>query len=202
MTTSYDGVQFIKKFEGFSKVAYKCPAGVWTIGYGHTDEVTKGMIIDIEKATSYLLSDIEKCEYSLDRVCSENQLSLTQNQYDALISFTFNCGEGNLRKLVKNRSVEEIGDALKLYNKANGVTIPGLVNRRHEEELLFKKCSRYVMQFTPKSEIIYSAPGGYAINDIYSTECIILHHVEKYEGSYWASTSEGWLELWGDEDFV
>lgn len=136
MKITQEGIDLIKKFEGCRLIAYKCPAGVWTIGYGHTTGVKEGMVINNIQAENMLKSDLAKYEkYVTDNVL----IPLNVNQFSALVSFCYNCGVGNLRKLVKGRTVEQIADAMLLYNKAAGKTLNGLVKRRKEERELFMK---------------------------------------------------------------
>lgn len=138
MKITQEGIELIKSFEGCRLIAYKCPAGVWTIGYGHTDGVREGMVISNAQAELMLRVDLEKFEqYVKDNV----HIPLNENQFSALVSFCYNCGVGNLRKLVKGRNVEQIAEALLLYNKANGKTLAGLVRRRKAERELFLKPS-------------------------------------------------------------
>ena len=133
MKTSEKGLALIKSFEGCKLEAYKCPAGVWTIGYGHTAGVKKGMKITQAQADSFLKSDVEKYETYVNN----KNLNLNQNQFDALVSFTYNCGAGNLSTLVKGRTLAEISNALLLYNKASGKVLAGLKRRREAERALF-----------------------------------------------------------------
>ena len=135
MRTSSKGINLIKKFEGCRLKAYKCPAGVWTIGWGHTAGVKEGQNITQDEADRYLVEDLKVFE----KYVTNLKLPLNQNQFDALVSFTYNCGSGNLKTLVKNRSLQQIADALLLYNKSAGVTLNGLVRRRTEERELFLK---------------------------------------------------------------
>lgn len=137
MKTSSKGVSLIKQFEGCRLKAYKCPAGVWTIGYGHTAGVKAGDIITQETAESYLRNDLvtyEKYVMNYDGIYHFNQ-----NQFDALVSFTYNCGSGNLKNLTQSgkRTIAQISDKLLLYNKAGGVTLLGLQRRRATEKVLF-----------------------------------------------------------------
>ncbi len=127
------GIELIKSFEGCSLVAYKCPAGVWTIGYGHTQGVTEGMSITQKQAEEYLKADIAKYE----KYVEDTKLVLNENQFSALVSFTYNCGNRNLKKLIANRTLAEIAEAMLLYKKANGVVLNGLVRRREAERELF-----------------------------------------------------------------
>lgn len=133
MNASDKGIALIKSFEGCHLTSYQCPSGVWTIGYGHTAGVCKGMSITQEKAEEYLKSDLTKYE----KYVTNTGLNLNQNQFDALVSFTYNCGNGNLKKLINGRSLEEIAEAMLLYNKSNGKTLAGLVRRRASERALF-----------------------------------------------------------------
>ena len=137
MKTSSKGVSLIKQFEGCRLIAYKCPAGVWTIGYGHTAGVKAGDTITQETAEDYLRNDLEKYEKAVmnyDAIYHFNQ-----NQFDALVSFTYNCGVRNLKNLTQSgkRTLAQISTKLPLYNKAGGVVLRGLQRRRAAEKELF-----------------------------------------------------------------
>lgn len=133
MKTSENGLNLIKEFEGLRLTAYCCAAGVWTIGYGHTSGVKSGDKITHEQAEDFLLSDIKSAENSVNSYGSR----FNQNQFDALVSFTFNCGAGNLARLISDRSNDQIGEALHLYSKAGGQILNGLVRRRQAERDLY-----------------------------------------------------------------
>lgn len=133
MKISQVGIDLIKSFEGCVLTAYLCPSNVWTIGYGHTTGVYQGQTITRVQAEQYLKEDIVKYE----NYVNNTGLSLNQNQFDALVSFTYNCGSGNLKKLIANRSLSEIADAILLYNKSRGTVLKGLVRRREAERKLF-----------------------------------------------------------------
>lgn len=136
MKTSKNGINLIKKYEGCRLTAYKAlPTEVfYTIGYGHYGaDIKRGMTITQQQAEEYLKRDLKKFENVVDS-CN---LSLNQNQFDALVSFAYNCGGANLKQLVKNRTLSQIADAMLLYNKANGKTLTGLMKRREEERKLF-----------------------------------------------------------------
>lgn len=135
MKTGSKGINLIKEFEGCRLAAYKCPAGVWTIGYGHTgSDVFSGLSITHERAEELLKKDLEKYEEYVEKYVS---FPMNQNQFDALVSFTYNCGAGNLQQLVKGRDADTVAEKLRLYNKANGKTLAGLVRRREAERELF-----------------------------------------------------------------
>lgn len=133
MKTSSRGIQLIKSFEGCHLTAYKCPAGVWTIGYGHTAGVKEGQTITQAQADAYLASDLEKYE----KYVANTKLDLNQNQFDALVSFAYNCGQGNLKTLTQNRTMSQIAAAMLLYTKSGGKVLQGLVRRRQAEYDLF-----------------------------------------------------------------
>lgn len=137
MDISYKGLSMIKKYEGLRLTAYKAvpTETYWTIGYGHYGpDVTQGMTITQEQADEFLKQD---CCNAVKYV-NALKLPLNQNQFDALVSFTYNCGAGNLKKLCDNRTIDEIGDSIILYNKSGGKILQGLVKRRTEEQLLFR----------------------------------------------------------------
>ena len=133
MKISQVGIDLIKSFEGCVLTAYLCPSNVWTIGYGHTTGVYQGQKITKTQAEQYLKEDIVRYE----NYVNNTGLSLNQNQFDALVSFTYNCGNGNLKKLIANRSFSEIAEAILLYNKSRGTVLKGLVRRREAERKLF-----------------------------------------------------------------
>jgi lysozyme len=137
---SQEGLELIKKFEGCKLKSYKCPAGVWTIGYGHTEDIKEGDIVSPEEANKLLRADVFKFEeYVTDNVI----VNLTQNQFDALVAWTFNLGVGNLRnstmlKKLNNADYTSVPFEMKRWNKAGGKTLDGLVRRRQAESLLFE----------------------------------------------------------------
>lgn len=129
MQISEAGIKLIKEFEGLRLQAYKCPAGVWTIGYGHTKGVRPGQIITEKEADAFLIEDLKASE----KAVNDLNISMTQGEYDGLVSFTFNCGPGNLHKLVDGRAMDVIKEKILLYNKANGTVLTGLMRRRRAE---------------------------------------------------------------------
>ena len=137
MKTSQRGINLIKQFEGVRLTAYKCPAGVYTIGYGHTRGVKRGMRITEEEASAYLTADLLNSEKAVERY--DSVYHWNQNKYDALVSFTFNCGAANLRSLLRNgrRNRSHIAETLPLYRKAGGKVLKGLERRRAAEKALF-----------------------------------------------------------------
>lgn len=139
MKTSKNGIEMIKKFEGLRLRAYKCPAGVYTIGYGHTGSVAPNMKISKETAEKFLIDDLKKFENHVNEINVKYKYRFNQNEFDSLVSFAFNIG--NIRQLTANgtRKKSVIAEKMLLYNKAGGVTLKGLVNRRKAEHDLFVK---------------------------------------------------------------
>ena len=138
MLTSKAGIELIKQFEGCRLKAYKAVSTehFYTIGYGHYgSDVSKDMTISKEKAEEFLRKDLIKFESAVNRL----GLNINQNQFDALVSFTYNCGQANLRTLVRNRTLTQIADAMLLYNKSSGKVLAGLTKRRKAERELFLK---------------------------------------------------------------
>lgn len=134
-----NGINLIMASEGCRLTTYRCSAGVLTIGYGHTGaDVKAGMTITQAQAEALLRKDLTKFEgYVNNPVYVPITNSLNQNQFDALVSFAFNCGQGNLKSLCKDRNAEQIADAITRYCKAGGRTLQGLVTRRAKEQALF-----------------------------------------------------------------
>lgn len=137
--TSTKGIDLIKSFEGCRLTSYKAvpTETLWTIGWGHYG-VNAGMTITQAQADALLVSDLIKYENYVNNpnYCPVTS-SLTQAQFDALVSFTYNCGAGNLKTLCKGRSIEQIGNAITLYDKSGGRVLAGLTRRRVAEQRLF-----------------------------------------------------------------
>lgn len=138
MVVDEAGYNLIKTFEGLRLTAYRCPAGKWTIGYGHTRGVKKGMYISKAVATHFLIEDVQRVEPIIQKY--DKKYHWTQNEFNALASFAFNCGTGSLHRLLAygTRSKQVIAQKLLLYNKAKGKVLPGLVRRREAEHKMFK----------------------------------------------------------------
>ena len=139
MRTSEAGVNLIKSFEGCRTVAYQDAVGVWTIGYGHTIDVKEGMTITQHQCDVMLEVDIETYE---NYVNEQVNVSLTQNQFDALVSWVYNLGPTNLRnstmlKVLNAGKYDEVPYQMKRWNRAGGQVLKGLVIRREAEAELF-----------------------------------------------------------------
>ncbi|MFM7085306.1 MAG: lysozyme [Hyphomicrobium sp.] len=146
MKISDVGLNIIKEFEGYyAKLpngdckAYKCPAGVWTIGYGCTEGVKPGMVWTQKQAEEALLKEISKLEQGVLKLV---KAPITQNMFDALVSFSYNCGLGALSKstVLKRTNEQEYQAAAKAFGmwiKGGGRVLPGLVKRRAKEAELY-----------------------------------------------------------------
>lgn len=140
MQTSQKGLDLIKSFEGLRLSAYKCPADVWTIGYGTTAGVKEGQIITKERAEELLRDDVKRFE---DQVLRLVKVPLTQGQLDALVSFTYNLGAANLGnstllRLLNAGDYKGAAAQFGRWTKAGGKELPGLVKRRAAERSLFE----------------------------------------------------------------
>lgn len=149
MTTSPSGINFIKRHEGLRLTAYKALSTetYYTIGYGHNgSDVYEGMTITEAQAEQYLINDVKKFENSLNTYCRNNNIHLNQNQFDALISFSYNVGtvwqsKIDMPKMLKNGQERFSEDIVYEYfgqwRTSGGVVVQGLVNRRKDEAALF-----------------------------------------------------------------
>jgi len=147
MAINTASLKLIKDFEGCKLLAYVCPAGVPTIGYGHTRTVSRADVgkkrITQSEADRLLTSyDLPTYEAAVKRLV---KVPLTENQYGALVSFTYNLGETNLSKstLLKRINakapISEIERSWLQWNKAGGKVLNGLTRRRQAEVALFKR---------------------------------------------------------------
>lgn len=135
MRISENGLNLIKKFEGCRLEAYRDPAGVLTIGYGHTHGVQEGMRITQETADEYLRDDCAAAEKNVNGF--DGKYHWNQNQFDALVSFAFNLGSINQLTANGTRSIAEISAKIPEYCHAGGKKLNGLVRRRAAEKELF-----------------------------------------------------------------
>ena len=140
MKISQEGISLIKKFEGCEYNAYKCAADVLTIGYGHTKDVKEGDLVTKQEAENLLTKDLEEFEES---VIEAVDMPMSQHQFDALVSWTFNLGPSNLNsstmlKVLNKGDYEDVPAQIKRWNKAGGKVLEGLTRRREAEALLFE----------------------------------------------------------------
>ena len=145
MRMSAAGLAVVKEFEGLRLRAYKCPAAVWTVGYGHTSAagnpiVTPELVITNAEAEQILERDMVQYE---DGVRKFVKVELTQNQFDALVDFAYNAGVGALQKSTLLKKVnagkfDEVPAEFMKWTKGGGKELPGLVRRRRAEVKLWR----------------------------------------------------------------
>ena len=140
MIISEEGKNLIKKFEGCELEAYKCAAGVPTIGYGHIKDVSMGMTITQSEADEMFNHEIKEYETYVNTAVT---VPLSQNQFDAIVSWVFNLGNGNLKastmlKVINSGDHAGVPAQIKRWNKAGGKVLEGLVRRREAEALLYQ----------------------------------------------------------------
>lgn len=139
MKTGNKGIELIKHFEGCELEAYKCPAGVWTIGYGHIKGVKEGMTITEHQAEEMLKSELNEYEGYINNLVT---VELNQNQFDAMVSWVYNLGGGNLKastllKVLNAGNYAGVPEQMLRWNKAGGKVLEGLTRRRQAEADLF-----------------------------------------------------------------
>lgn len=141
MKISQKGLDLIKSFEGLELKAYKDSVGVLTIGWGSTgSHVKQGMVITKEQAEALLKEDVSRFEKGVNDFV---KVPLTQNQFDSLVSFSFNLGLGNLKSstLLKKLNASDYSGAANEFlrwNKAAGKVLNGLTRRRQAEKDMFE----------------------------------------------------------------
>ena len=134
-------IEAVKGFEGVYLTSYRCPAGIWTIGYGHTKGVTRGMKISRATADKWLAQDLESCAKEVLSVTGG--VSLTQGMLDALTDFVFNLGltklkrSSLLRKLKAGAGKAEVAAEFGKWVYAGKTKLAGLVKRRAWETQRF-----------------------------------------------------------------
>lgn len=141
MKASGRAIKLIKELEGCRFRAYDCPAGVCTIGYGHTEGVYSGMLIDEDEAERFLTQDIEKVEKALNQALL---VPVTQSQYDALVSFVFNIGisafyQSTLLAKLNVGDYDEVPREMMRWVFVHGKVSEGLQRRREKEVALFQR---------------------------------------------------------------
>jgi lysozyme len=140
LSISSAGLDIIKEHEGLMLKAYKDPVGIWTIGYGHTGTAAPGQQISETQANALLMADVQTAQNAVRTMITA---PLNQSQFDALVSFTFNLGSGNLqnstlrKKVNANPADPTIRTEFMKWVNGGGRLLPGLVKRRQEEADLY-----------------------------------------------------------------
>ena len=206
MEVSKNGLDLIKKFEGCRLKAYKCPAGVPTIGYGHTKGVKMGMTITQAEADEMLKQDVQKYSDHVDYYNKTYKYGFNQNEFDALTSFAFNIG--SLRGITNEgkRSKFQIGCKFNAYVHAGGKKLQGLVNRRKAEYELYTKpivnnTNKYevgceyevkVSGLRNRTEASINAPIAFPKNLRKGSKIKCLEVKRDTSGNTWIRTDKGW----------
>jgi len=134
-------IEIVKESEGFRAEPYLCPAGVVTIGYGHTATAKQLDAVTQSEAHKLLMADLKKAEAHVDRIVT---VPLDDGQKACLVSFTFNCGQGNLKQLVSgpdrlnSGNYNSVNKILPLYRMGGGKVLKGLEIRRAKELTLWR----------------------------------------------------------------
>ncbi|MEM6425017.1 MAG: lysozyme [Cyanobacteria bacterium P01_H01_bin.119] len=138
-STNAAGLRLIKTFEGLRLRAYQDAVGIWTIGYGTTSNIRPGMVITEAEAERLLKRDVERFERAVN---SSIAVSLNDNQFSALVSFSYNVGAGALRNSTLRRVLNQgnytaAANEFPRWNRAGGRVLAGLTRRRNAERALF-----------------------------------------------------------------
>lgn len=141
MTYSKTGLQLTESFEGCKLKAYQDSKGVWTIGYGHTHNVSAGMLCNQLRAEEWLQEDVLWAEQQVNRLV---RVQVSQSEFDALVDFTFNAGCGNFAKstmlaLLNKGDHVQAANEFERWDKSGGKVVAGLLRRRIAEEKEFSK---------------------------------------------------------------
>jgi len=143
MKLSEKGLDLIKKYEGLRLKAYKCPAGLWTIGYGSTFGVREGMEITEKQAEDMLWRDVHVAEVCVNGAVT---VPLSQGEFDALVSFCHNLGCGKFRgstllRVLNDGRYDEAANQLLRWTRGGGRELAGLVARRQAEKERFEEAA-------------------------------------------------------------
>ena len=192
------GLKLIKSFEGCRLTAYKAvpTEKYYTIGWGHYGaDVSKDEKWTQKQADEQLKKDLVKYENYVNKYVT---IALNENQFSALVSFCYNCGAGNLKKLVEGRNVKQIAAALPLYNKSGGKVLTGLTRRRKAEVKLFntRVVKKYKYKVTASVLKIRKGAGTKydEIGQVYKNGAVV--EVIKFNSSKtWGLTNKGWVSM-------
>lgn len=220
-TTSDQGFELIKNFEGCRLKAYKAVETevYYTIGYGHYGpDVTKDMVITQEKADAMFREDMQEFEGYVNKFLDSNNLRVTQNQFDALVSFTYNCGtkwmsgstiRNYLLNGIKNYSKDDVINAFSLWNTSGGKIIPGLTIRRRKEAAFFLgdmslvayKKGKYKVEAgeltvrTGPGTTYEAAKANGADLKLKKDDVVTIHELKTPSAYTWGRCDSGWIML-------
>lgn len=192
------GLKLIKSFEGCRLKAYKAvpTEKYYTIGWGHYgSDVTKDEKWTQKQADTQLVKDLVKYEGYVDKYV---RLTLNENQFSALVSFCYNCGVGNLKKLVEGRNTKQIAAAIPQYNKSGGKVLTGLIRRRNAEVTLFNKNVIKYVKYTVTASALKIRKGAgtkYAITGQVYRKGDVVEVIKFNSAKTWGLTNKGWVSM-------
>lgn len=185
-----EGLALIKQWEGLETRAYTCPAGVWTIGYGHTRAAKEGMVITEHEAERLLLQDLSLYEAEVSRAV---KVALSDNQFAALVSWAFNVGAQAMRRSTLIHKLNQgdyasVPSELARWNKVGNRVVPGLSNRRAAEAGLWVRgdfvTSRYVEPTEPTKQS--AAVGASQLGGVAAAAAAAAPAITSLSGLHWA----------------
>lgn len=185
-----EGLALIKQWEGLEIRAYTCPAGVWTIGYGHTRTAKEGMVITEQEAERLLRQDLSLFEAEVSRAVNAE---LSDNQFAALVSWAFNVGASAMRRSTLIRKLNQgdyvsVPSELARWNKVGNRVEPGLSNRRAAEAGLWVRgdfvTSRYVEPAEPTKQS--TAVGASQLGGVAAAAAAAAPAITSLGGLHWA----------------
>lgn len=185
-----EGLTLIKQWEGLELKAYLCPADVWTIGYGHTATARESMVVTEQDAERLLLRDLALFEAEVSRAV---EVALSDNQFAALVSWTFNVGVQAMRRSTLIRKLNQgdyasVPSELARWNKVGSRVVPGLSNRRAAEAGLWVRgdfvTSRYVEPAEPTKQS--TAVGASQLGGVAAAAAAAAPAITSLSGLHWA----------------
>ena len=192
------GLKLIKSFEGCRLTAYKAVSTekYYTIGWGHYGaDVSKDEKWTQKQADEQLKKDLVKYENYVDKYVS---IALNDNQFSALVSFCYNCGAGNLKKLVEGRSVKQIAAAIPSYNKSGGKVLAGLTRRRNAEVKLFNTSVSKITKYKVTASALNIRKGAgtkYATTGQVYKNGAEIEIIKFNSAKTWGLTNKGWVSM-------
>lgn len=211
MKTSQKGINLIKEFEGCKLTAYKPVSSekYFTIGYGHYGaDVKSDLTITEQEAENYLRADLQKFETGVDKAV---KVGITQNMFDALVSFTYNCGIGALQSstLLKKLNAGDFNGAANEFlkwNKSGSSVLPGLTRRRQAERALFLEAPTLTQVQSGGSDLPYSvrttsnlnirkSPNGQIIGGVLKGTTLKVWAIQTVGNDKWGKNEKGFFSL-------
>lgn len=192
------GLKLIKSFEGCRLKAYKAvpTEKYFTIGWGHYGaDVSKNEKWTQEQADNQLKKDLAKYEKYVTKYV---KIKLNENQFSALVSFCYNCGVGNLKKLVDGRNTKQIAAAIPQYNKSGGKVLTGLIRRRNAEVKLFNKNETKYVKYTVTASVLNIRKGAgtkYATTGQVYRKGDFVEIIKFNSAKTWGLTNKGWVSM-------